>query len=184
MASEGTYYGTVPPLHQVYKFLAVFTIQHSLSTSMAYRTLCDLQVRFSYMVRTGDVSTNLTWAGASALGANGAGDGGEEDWILRRSTNPRTLADVTLPYPSHPLATGGSTICVNTTGRPKVLRSSICTWICPLTRRRAEMKRETVFSARSHGNCRVVLGSHQHELSIASSYHYSTGGTLAPARVI
>lgn len=78
------------------------------------------QVVFSYVVETGDQSTNVTWAGSAALGANGIGDGGSEDWILRRSTNPVTAANLTLPDPTYPLAQGGSTIYVNTTGRPQV----------------------------------------------------------------
>lgn len=44
--------------------------------------------------------------------------------MLRRSTNPLTPADVTLPDPAYPVARDGSTICVNTTGRPKVRRTS------------------------------------------------------------
>lgn len=78
------------------------------------------QVLFSYVVGYGDSSPNITWAGPFALGANGVADGGSEDWILRRSTNPVTPANLSLPNPVYPLARGGSTINVNTTGRPKV----------------------------------------------------------------
>lgn len=78
------------------------------------------QVLFSYVVEHGNNSPNLTWTGSFALGANGVGDGGSEDWILRRSTNYVTPANLSLPDPVYPLARGGSTIYINTTGRPKV----------------------------------------------------------------
>lgn len=76
-----------------------------------------------YVVDYGEHSPNLTWAGPLSLDANGAGEddgGGSEDWILRLSTNPSTPANVSLPVPVYPLARGGSTIYVNTTGRPHV----------------------------------------------------------------
>ncbi|CAM9383721.1 unnamed protein product, partial [Laminaria digitata] len=79
------------------------------------------QVRFSYVVDPGDFSPNLTWAGPLSLGANGIGTRGSEDWILGRSTNPTTPANLSLPDSTYPLARGGSTIYVNTTGRPKVV---------------------------------------------------------------
>ena len=75
------------------------------------------------MVDYGENSPDLTWAGSLALGANGVGEeGGSEDWILRRSTNPSTPADVSLPDPASasPLAQAGETIYVDTTGRPQV----------------------------------------------------------------
>lgn len=73
------------------------------------------------MVDYGEYSPDVTWAGSLSLGANGAGEeGGSEDWILRRSTNPSTPADVTLPDPAFLLARGGETISVDTTGRPQV----------------------------------------------------------------
>lgn len=79
------------------------------------------------MVDYGENSPDVTWAGSLALGANGVGEeGGSEDWILRRSTNPSTPADVSLPDPASPLAasplaaTSGETINVDTTGRPQV----------------------------------------------------------------
>lgn len=73
------------------------------------------------MVDYGESSADVTWASSLALGANGAGEeGGSEDWILRRSTNPSTPADVSLPDPAYPLAGAGETIYVNTTGRPQV----------------------------------------------------------------
>ncbi|CAM9243696.1 unnamed protein product, partial [Ectocarpus sp. 8 AP-2014] len=83
------------------------------------------EVQFLYTVDYGDHSPNVTWAGSLSLGANvgeegEVGEGGSEDWILRRSTNPSTPADVSLPDPAYPLARGGSTIYVNTTGRPQV----------------------------------------------------------------
>lgn len=78
------------------------------------------QVLFSYVVEDGNNSPNLTWAGSFVLGANGVDDGASEDWILRRSTNPVTPANLSLPDPVYPLARGGSTIYINTTGRPKV----------------------------------------------------------------
>lgn len=77
----------------------------------------------------GEHSPNITWAGSLALGANievmEGVDGGSEDWILRQSTNPSTPADVSLPEPVSPLARDGSTIYVNTTGRPKVFLAGI-----------------------------------------------------------
>ncbi len=69
----------------------------------------------------GENSLDVTWSDSLSLGANGIGEeGGSEDWILRLSTNPSTPADVSLPDPPDPLATAGSTIHVNTTGRPQV----------------------------------------------------------------
>lgn len=83
-----------------------------------------------YTVDYGDHSLNVTWAGSLSLGANvgeggEGGEGGSEDRIVRRSTNPSTPADVSLPDPAYPLARGGSTIYVNTTGRPQVSQSSV-----------------------------------------------------------
>eukprot|EP00752_Nemacystus_decipiens_P003960 g3626.t1 len=80
-----------------------------------------LEVQFLYVVDYGETSADVTWAGSLALGANGVGEeGGSEDWILRRSTNPSTPADVSLPDPAFALAPGGETVYVNTTGRPQV----------------------------------------------------------------
>ena len=91
-------------------------VSHSSPSSIS------IQVIFLYVVDYGEESVDLTWADSLSLGANGVGEeGGSEDWILRRSTKPSTAADVSLPEPVYPLAAGGSTIYVNTTGRPQVL---------------------------------------------------------------
>lgn len=94
---------------------------HPTSVTRLFGPPKTCQVQFLYVVDYGESSADVTWAGSLALGANGAGDdGGSEDWILRRSTNPSTPADVSLPYPAYPLAPAGETIYVNTTGRPQV----------------------------------------------------------------
>lgn len=102
---------------KVWSFLFSFD-KHSVLPS---QHINPRQVQFLYVVDYGEVSPDVTWAGSLALGANGAGEeGGSEDWILRRSTNPSTPADVSLPAATYPLAPGGEEIYVNTTGRPQV----------------------------------------------------------------